>query len=170
MVIAFFLNTTFTLFYTYMSLNLQAIQHYCAFQERCHSEVRYKLLELNFRGADLEEAMATLVEEGFLNEERYAQSYIGGKFRIKHWGRKKIIQELKKKKVSDYCIKKGLKEIDDETYLEVLKTLAFKKYTELINDKNIWIRKQKTQRYLLQKGFETDLIQDVLKEIEMNNL
>ena len=152
-----------------MSLNLQAIQHYCAFQERCHSEVRYKLLELGFRGQDVEEAIASLVGDGFLNEERYAKSYIGGKFRIKHWGRKKIVLELKKKKVSDYCIKKGLKEIDEDDYWNALKKMALKKYSELKTEKNVWIRKQKTQRYLLQKGFESDLIQEILKEIEINN-
>jgi regulatory protein len=152
-----------------MSLNLTAIQHYCAFQERCHSEVRYKLLELNFRGAEVEEAIAALIEEDFLNEERYAQSYVGGKFRIKHWGRKKIIQELKKKKVSEYCIKKGLKEIKEDDYWNVLRELTLKKYNELNSERNVWIRKQKVQRYLMQKGFELDLIQEMLKENEIND-
>lgn len=152
-----------------MTLNLQQIQHYCAYQERCHSEVRHKLLELNFRGNDLEEAIALLIEEDYLNEERYAQSYIGGKFRIKHWGRRKIIQELKKKKVSEYCIKKGLKEIDPTDYWNVLKELAFKKYNELKTESNHWIRKQKLQRYLIQKGFETDLINEIYQEIEINS-
>ncbi len=152
-----------------MSLNLTAIQHYCAFQERCHSEVRYKLLELNFRGAEVEEAIAALIEEDFLNEERYAQSYVGGKFRIKHWGRKKIIQELKKKKVSEYCIKKGLKEIKEDDYWNVLRELTLKKYNELNGERNVWIRKQKVQRYLMQKGFEVDLIQEMIKENEINN-
>jgi regulatory protein len=152
-----------------MSANLQAIQHYCAYQERCHSEVRSKLLELNFRGTELEEAIAALIEEDFLNEERFAQSYIGGKFRIKQWGRRKIIQELKKRRVSDYCINKGLKEIDEAEYMKTLYNLASKKQQELKSEKNNWIRKQKTQRYLMQKGFETDLINDILKEIELNN-
>jgi len=145
-------------------MDLQAIQYYCAYQERCHSEVRSKLLELGFRGNELEEAISSLINDNFLNEERYAQQYSGGKFRINKWGRKKIIQELKKKKVSDYCIKKGLKEIDEQEYWETLKQLAIKKAEEInAKEKNVWIRKQKLQRYLMQKGFETDLISDVMK-------
>ena len=147
-----------------MPLHLQAIQHYSAYQERCHSEVRSKLLELGFRGNDLEEAISSLIADNFLNEERYAQLYCGGKFRINKWGRKKIIQELKKKKVSDYCIRKGLKEIKDQEYWETLQGLASKKMLEInAKEKNVWIRKQKLQRYLMQKGYETDLINDILK-------
>lgn len=145
-------------------MNLQAIQHYCAYQERCHSEVRSKLLELGFRGSDLEEAMAALIADNFLNEERYAQLYCGGKFRVNKWGKRKIVQELKKKKVSEYCIKKGLKEINDQDYLETLQQLTAKKTIEINSkEKNVWIRKQKLQRYLIQKGYETDLINDILK-------
>lgn len=144
-------------------MDLQAIQHYCAYQERCHSEVRNKLLELNFRGDDLEEAIVLLIEENYLIEERYARSYIGGKFRINHWGRRKIIQELKKKKVSEYCINKGLKEIDEDDYMVTLQKLIDKKQAELKSEKNIFIRKQKLQRYLMQKGFEIELINEQLK-------
>jgi len=146
-----------------MSLNLAAIQHYCAYQERCHSEVRGKLLELHVYGQDLEEAMAALIADDFLNEERFARSYTRGKFRIKQWGRKKIINELKKKKVSEYCIRKGLLEINEDAYAETLQTLFDKKATELRGERNIWIRKQKMQRYLLQKGYEQDMIAELLK-------
>jgi regulatory protein len=147
-----------------MSGNLKAIQHYCAYQERCHSEVRNKLLELSFRGQDLEEAIASLIAEGFLNEERFAKSYTSGKFRINQWGRRKIIQGLKQRQVSEYCIKKGLKEINEEEYYATLHQLADKKLLELRKEKFDWIRKQKTLRYLVQKGYETDLIQEVLKD------
>lgn len=144
-------------------MDLKAIEYYCAYQERCHSEVRNKLLELNFRGNDLEEAIASLIDGNFLNEERFARSYTRGKFRIKQWGRRKITNELKKKKVSEYCIRKGLTEIDDQEYEETLKALMDKKVSELKSEKNIWIRKQKVQRYLLQKGYEPDLISELLK-------
>jgi regulatory protein len=146
-----------------MDLDLKAIQHYCAYQERCHSEVRNKLLELNFRGIELEEAIASLIADNFLNEERFARSYTRGKFRIKQWGRRKIVAELKKKKVSDYCIKKGLQEIDEHEYGNTLKSLSEKKVAELKSEKNIWIRKQKVQRYLIQKGYEPDMISEILK-------
>jgi regulatory protein len=144
-------------------MDLKAIEHYCAYQERCHSEVRNKLLELHFRGAELEEAIASLIDGNFLNEERFARSYTRGKFRIKQWGRRKIINELKKKKVSEFCIRKGLTEIDGTAYEETLKALMDKKVSELKGEKNIWIRKQKVQRYLLQKGYEPDLISELLK-------
>lgn len=147
-------------------MDLQAIQYYCAYQERCHSEVRSKLLELGFRGNELEEAIAVLIAENFLNEERYAQQYCGGKFRVNKWGRRKIMEELKKKKVSDYCIRKGLKEIDDQEYRDTLQQLAEKKAAMIAGTtKNEWIRKQKLQRYLMQKGYETDIINDVLQAI-----
>jgi regulatory protein len=144
-------------------MNLQAIKHFCAYQERCHSEVRSKLLELSFRGNELEEAISELISEGYLNEERFAKSYTGGKFRILKWGRKKIIQQLKLKKVSDYCIRKGLQEIDETRYYETLQALAGQKLKELQKEKSERIRNQKTIRYLLQKGYENDLILDVLQ-------
>lgn len=144
--------------------DLSAIQHYCAYQERCHSEVRHKLLELGFRGNELEEAIADLIAEGFLNEERFARSYCSGKFRINQWGRKKIIQALKQKKVSDYCIRKGLEAIDGTEYVETLQQLAEKKLAATDKGQE-WIRKQKVQRYLIQKGYENDLITEVLGQL-----
>lgn len=144
-------------------MDLKAIQHYCAYQERCHSEVRYKLIELGFRGSELEEAMASLIADDFLNEERFARSYSSGKFRIKQWGKRKIVQALKQKRVSDYCIRKGLQAIDEEEYYHILSLLADKKWEELRGEKMIWIRKQKVQRYLLQKGYEPELISEILK-------
>lgn len=147
-----------------MYLDLAAIQHYCAYQERCHSEVRNKLWELNFRGEEIEEALSVLISENFLNEERFARSYSRGKFNINHWGRKKIVQALKQKQVSEYCIKKGLQEIDDTKYIETLRLLLRKKWEELKKERLGYIRKQKVQRYLLQKGFENELITELLKE------
>ena len=146
-----------------MPPDLKAIQHYCAYQERCHSEVRNKLLELNFRGLELEEAIASLIADNFLNEERFARSYIRGKFRMKQWGRRKIVTELKKKKVSDYCIRKGLLEIDEDEYRNTLQLLFDKKVVELKSETNTWIRKQKVQRYLIQKGYEPDMVSELLK-------
>ncbi|PSK90137.1 regulatory protein RecX [Taibaiella chishuiensis] len=144
-------------------MNLQAIKHFCAYQERCHSEVRSKLLELSFRGEALEEAISTLISEGFLNEERFARSYTGGKFRILKWGRRKIVQQLKLKQVSEYCIRKGLTEIDEADYYETLAGLAAQKLHELRQERSERIRNQKTIRYLVQKGYETGLILEVLQ-------
>jgi regulatory protein len=142
-----------------------AIIHYCKYQERCHMEVRNKLFELGFGKNDVEQQLTLLIEEGLLNEERFAIAYAGGKFRIKHWGREKIKQQLKLRKISDYCIKKGLKEIDDEKYLEVLTRLADRKINELRTDRSVLSRKSKLYRYLVQKGYEKDMVLDIVKEI-----
>ncbi len=145
-----------------MTPHLKDIQHFCAYQERCHSEVRYKLLELSFRGEELEQAIASLISDDFLNEERFARSYCRGKFRMKQWGRQKIIQNLKQKQVSSYCIQKGLSEIDPEEYEKTIRSLAEKKMAELHKERLPRIRKQKVLRYLVQKGYEYDLVNEVL--------
>jgi regulatory protein len=95
---------------------LLKLQAYCAYQDRCHSEVRSKLLDLGIYGDDLEDIIVALIEDNFLNEERYARSYARGKFRIKQWGRLRIRRELKFRKISDYCIRKAMEEIDENDY------------------------------------------------------
>ncbi|HTO15058.1 MAG TPA: regulatory protein RecX [Edaphocola sp.] len=137
---------------------LDAIRHYCAYQERCHSEVRTKLISLKCYGEDLEEAISILIQENFLNEERYAIAYASGKFRINSWGKIKINLHLKSKGVSEYCIRKSLSAIDPEEYEQKLLQLTIKKDKALLQIKQEWKRKQKVIQYLLQKGFEMDLI------------
>ncbi|TWF44402.1 regulatory protein [Chitinophaga polysaccharea] len=144
------------------------LRQFCAYQERSHQETRYKCLELGLRGEEVEEAIAELVAENFLNEERFARAYAGGKFRIKQWGRKKIQMELKQKQVSAYCIKKGMEEIDPDDYAAVLLKLADKKYQSLRNE-TAMKRRYKTMQYLLQRGFESELIQDALEQIAKND-
>jgi regulatory protein len=141
---------------------LQKLKHYCAYQERSHSEVKSKLYDLGVWKKDHDEIIATLIEENYLNEERFAIAFAGGKFRIKQWGRVKIKYELKQKQVSDYCIKKALKQIDEEEYLKVLHKLAKDKYAELKNDQYL-IRKKKTIDYLMRKGYEPELVSRVLE-------
>lgn len=136
---------------------LQKLKHYCAYQERCHSEVKEKLYELGVRRAEHDEITATLIEENYLNEERFAIAYAGGKFRMKQWGRVKIKYELKQKKVSEYCIKKAMRQITEEDYTQTLQKLADDKYESLKGEQYL-IRKKKTMDYLLHKGFEPDLV------------
>lgn len=136
---------------------LLQMKRYCSFQERSHREVRSKLLELGQRGIELENVMTILIEEGFLNEERFAKAYAGGKFRMKGWGRKKIEQELMREGVSDYCINKALSEINESDYKRTLRSLLEKKAPTVYGD-NIFIRKQKLSNYLIGKGFETELV------------
>jgi regulatory protein len=145
---------------------LQKAKHYCGYQERCHSETKEKLYSLGLYKQQVEECIAQLIEENYLNEERFAQQFAGGKFRMKQWGRVKIKYELKQKQVSEYCIKKGLKEIDEDDYLKVLKKLALEKWTAVKTEKNIFIKLRKTQDYLMQKGYEHELIKQALQTLQ----
>ena len=136
---------------------LQKLRQYCAYQERSHYEVQQKLYELGVRKAEHDEIIATLIEEDYLNEERFAIQFVGGKFRMKDWGRKKIYYALKEKRVSEYSIKKALQQINEEAYQEVLTELAQKKYDSLKEEQWL-VRKRKTIDYLLQKGYEFELV------------
>lgn len=144
-------------------LALQKLQRYCAFQERCHQEVRQKLYELSVYGDLLEEIIAELIADNFLNEERFARTYARGKFRTRSWGRVRIQQELKQRKVSDYCIRKGMEEIDEEEYLKTLQKVIAKKQAELTGEEQFTAR-QKTAQYAMRKGFESELIWAILRE------
>jgi len=146
---------------------LQKLKHYCAYQERCHSEVKEKLYSLSVWKKDHDEIIAKLIEENYLNEERFAIAFAGGKFRVKQWGRVKIKYELKQKQVSDYSIKKALKQIDEEDYMKVLGKLAKEKYASLKSEQYL-IRKKKTMDYLLQKGFELELIKGAVEDAAIN--
>jgi regulatory protein len=146
-----------------------AIYRYCNYQERSHQEARDKLYELGCRTTEVEEYIAELIEKGVLNEERFARAIARGKFRMKQWGKQKIIQQLKQQRVSEYCIKKALTEIDPDEYYKTLEKLAEKKWIELRKERSQPARKAKTYRYLLQKGYESSLIQDVINEIIKGN-
>ncbi|MDQ6844279.1 MAG: RecX family transcriptional regulator [Bacteroidota bacterium] len=141
------------------------IKQYCSYQERCHAEVKDKLYSYGLYRKDVDEIVATLIEENYLNEERFAMQYAGGKFRIKHWGKNKIKQALKQKQVSDYCIKKALKQIDDTDYIKAFETLVGQKMKTLTNEKNIFIKKRKLQDFLLMKGYESELIYEEVAKI-----
>jgi len=141
------------------------IVHYCKYQERCHSEARNKLYELGFTSVSVEEQISLLIQADLLNEERFARAYARGKWRMKQWGKQKIVHQLRLKKISDYCIRKGLTEIDGVEYDAVLEELAIKKASELNSERNIFTKKGKIYRYLSQKGFENDLIQAVIAKV-----
>lgn len=143
---------------------LQKLRHYCAYQERSHSEVQQKLWDLGVRRAEHDEIIAALIEDDYLNEERFALQYAGGKFRMKDWGRKKIYYGLKEKGVSEYNIKKALKSINEDAYAQTLMNLAEKKYA-LLKGEQYLVRRKKTQDFLLQKGFEPDQVSRVLKNL-----
>ncbi len=127
-------------------------------------EVREKCRELKLYGDEAEEAIAHLVTEGFLNEERYAKAFAGGKFRMRQWGRQKIRQALKQKQLSEYCIRKGLAEIDQDAYEQTLLQLAERKYGSLRGEQYLK-RRYKTLQYLLQKGYEQELAREAIEQI-----
>jgi regulatory protein len=134
------------------------IKHYCAYQERAHAEVKQKLYGYGLYKNEVEQLLSQLIEENYLNEERFAIAFAGGKFRIKQWGKTKIKYELAQKQVSAYCIKKALDSILDEDYEKTLAKLAAEKLKTLQGETNIFSKKSKLQNYLVGKGYEFDLV------------
>jgi len=147
---------------------LEQMQSFCAYQERCHKEVRTRLIDYQVYGDDLEDIIAELISEGFLNEERFARSYCRGKIRMKKWGRIKIKRELKFKQISEYCIKKGMTEIDEEEYHETLLQVLEKK-NRLLREPDDYKRRQKLTTYAAGRGFEYDVIKNVLMDLGLIN-
>jgi regulatory protein len=144
---------------------LQKLKHYCGYQERSHAEAREKLYGYGLFKPEVEEILSRLIEEDYLNEERFAMAFAGGKFRMKGWGRIKITEALKEKRVSDYCIKKAMKQIDDGNYTSSLERFAGSKWDSLKGESNIYVKMRKTQDYLLQKGYEFHLVNAVINHL-----
>lgn len=136
---------------------------YCAYQERSQQEVRDKLYSYGLHQDEVEEVISELIVDGFINEERFAKAYVGGKFRVKGWGRRKIMQGLKQHRISEYCINKGMQEIDPDAYYETLLKFAEKKLPQIKSDSE-YIIKGKLTQHLVAKGFEMDLIRDAIEE------
>jgi regulatory protein len=148
---------------------LQKLRHYCAYQERCHVEVKEKLYSFGLRKQMVEESISQLIEEDYLNEERFAIQFAGGKFRMKQWGRVKIKHALKQKQVSVYCINKALKELDAEDYEKTLHKLAKQKWSTIKGEGvNLFVKMAKTTDYLMQKGFESELVQQAVNKLKEN--
>lgn len=138
---------------------------YCAYQERCHQEVEEKLIALRMIPEARAQIINTLLQEDFLNEERFARTFVRGKFRIKKWGRLRIKRELKKRNLSAYNIKYGMTEINEEEYQQNLDDL-FQKRLNSITEKNFYKRKKKVADYLLYRGYESNLVYEKLQEID----
>ncbi len=146
-------------------LALIKMQSWCAYQERCQQDARNKLYELGLWTEAVENIIVKLIEDNFLNEERFAMQFAKGKFNIKKWGRIKIKQELKQKRISEYCLKKALQQIDEEEYIATLtKVIATKK--RLMTEKNPIKLKFKLATFAISKGYERDLVFDVLNMTE----
>jgi len=142
---------------------------YCAYQDRCHQEVEQKLKDLGIYGDDVGDIIVDLIQDNFLNEERFAKSYAGGKFRVKKWGRTRIINELKRRKISAYCIKKAMAELEEEDYEGTLRELILKK-NKLVKETNLYKRKTKLGQYAIRKGWESYIVWELLKTLEKEGI
>lgn len=140
------------------------LEQYCVYQDRCHKEVEQKMREFNLIPEAKELILLSLMKDNFLNEERFAKSFARGKFRIKNWGKQRIIRELKFKDISAYNIKTALKEIDEEEYIKTIYRITENR-NNVISESNIHKRKQKLIGFLMRKGYENELIYQVVSEI-----
>lgn len=140
---------------------LEKMAKYCAYQERCQSEVRQKLFGSGLSQDEIENIICDLIDQSFLDEERFARTYVRSKFRQKGWGKIKIKQNLKQKQISDYCIKKGFEEINHQEYLEKLESIIDKKIDSLKHESE-FNRNQKAARFALGKGYESNLVWDII--------
>ncbi|MFN3839225.1 MAG: regulatory protein RecX [Cyclobacteriaceae bacterium] len=136
---------------------------YCAYQERCHREVKNKLVELGLGATQADELLAHLITEGFVNEERFAKAFAGGKFRLKKWGRLKIVHELEARGLTSNCIRTGLKEIDDGEYRQTLARLIRKKIAET-TAVNQYSLRDKVAKSVIARGYEPALVWKEIKD------
>lgn len=141
----------------------EKIEAFCAYQDRCHFEVENKLRTMGVDTEDVYALLAYLVENSFLDEQRFADSFVSGKVNIKKWGRTKISYHLKQKRISPACIQSAFHKIDDEIYFNNLKSLAEIKFKE--KKGNTYERKMKTMRFLYQRGYENDEIKTILDNL-----
>ena len=140
------------------------LKQYCSYQDRCHSEVENKLLKFNLISQAKDQILFNLINEDYLNETRFCKSFVRGKFKIKNWGKRRIIQELKSRKISEFNIKKGLSEINEFDYQEKFENLFNKKLSSLENLNSI-DKKRKIFSYLQYRGWETNLIYEKINQI-----
>jgi regulatory protein len=141
------------------------IEHYCAYQERCHNEVEQKLKTMKMDSEEISFIITHLINDNFLNESRFACSFARGKHRIKHWGKVRIVNELKFRNITTYNINLALKEISPEEYAETFHRLA-EKHWELIQETNTSKKRKKFCDYILRRGFESNLVYEKLRELE----
>jgi regulatory protein len=146
----------------------QKIEQYCAYQERSHQEVRDKLYGLGLHRNDVDEIITNLITDGFLNEERFAKAFAGGKFRMKKWGRIKISHALEAKGVSKNCIRIGLREIDDTNYIATLRALLKDKCNSQ-QENNVFVLRDRLSKYAIQKGYEPELVWNQIRELGLDS-
>ena len=141
------------------------LEQYCAYQERCHQECLQKLREMRMIPEAIDQIMAHLIQNGFLNEERFTSAYVRSKFRQKGWGRLRIRSALRQRDISENLIRRGLKEIDGPQYTKSLDALAQKRWDQLHGEQNPERKKQKLASYLQYRGWETELVYEKVREL-----
>jgi len=146
---------------------IQKLEHFCAYQERCHTEVISKLYDLKMTSDEMDAVIVHLIQENFLNETRFACSFARGKHRIKHWGKIRITNELKIRQISSTNINLALKEISAEEYENTFEQLS-ERCWNTIQEKNSLKKRKKFCDYLLRRGYESNLVYEKLKELEQN--
>jgi regulatory protein len=144
------------------------IEHYCAYQERCHEEVVQKLWSMKMDSDEIDTIVVHLIKDNFLNESRFACSFARGKHRIKFWGKIRIVNELKFRKITQYNINLALKEISTEEYLSTFHTVAERNW-ESVTERNLLKKRKKFCDFLLRKGYESNLVYEKAKELESWN-
>ena len=143
----------------------QKLEHYCAYQERCHTEVKQKLKELGIYGNPMNRIISHLIEQNYLNETRYAEHFVRGKFNIKKWGKRKLLKELKQRNISDWNIKNAMKEISDTNYWESGQALA-EKFWKSNENRPLAEQKKKVWNAMQYRGWETELIMENILRLE----
>lgn len=143
---------------------LAKIQKYCAYQERSHREVKNKLFEYGLFTNEVEEMMSNMINDNFLNEERFARAFAGGKFRMKKWGKIKITHELEGHGLTSNCIHRGLQEISSSDYKKTLVSILKRKAAE-VKENNLFSKRNKVARFAIGRGFEPELVWEVVKEM-----
>lgn len=144
------------------------LQSWCAYRERSHYEVKNKLYSHGLYSSEVDQVMVKLIEQNFLNEERYAMAFVSGKFRIKGWGKKRIERELKAQKIGDYLIRKAMKQIEDGDYEKTLNTLAKKKW-DMVKDRESLKKMGKVVKFLMSKGYDFEDSKKAVDKLRMKN-
>jgi regulatory protein len=144
------------------------IEHYCAYQERCHEEVVQKLWSMKMDSDEIDTIVVHLIKDNFLNESRFACSFARGKHRIKFWGKIRVVNELKFRKITQYNINLALKEIAPEEYATTFDSLSQRQW-DAIRETNKLKKRKKFCDFLLRKGYESNLVYEKAKELESWN-
>ncbi len=142
------------------------MERYCVYQERCHKEINQKLYEMRMIPEAIDEIIFHLLQHNFLNETRFSQAFARGKFRVKNWGKRRIVNELKQRQISAYNIKIALKEIPDSEYYTAFEELAEKRLRQLESETDLQKKRKKLADYLFYRGWESELVYGKISEVK----